>query len=277
MRPRYLNTAMLVSRWPYAQNHSSVPSQAYFVVILRWLIYFPLVHWAVLRWRPFMYAHINIMSHKEHRGCGRFPSSKMTIVSHMWWCTKCTLIPVWIADCIWHPSISHTRGPDACRNYTWTFGVSPGGGVSHCAPRLIPCCFWKWSARNTNSRSVSPSPIIHYPNAASYCLLTAQHGWQVIPTVSPMFVLSPTRPNRPKRVSNPPWSHSGCVEAIKPSSVWNNAASHWIYRPHSSSPASPSSYRNIQCCTIMSTTTLNMGGDSVPTWITFRYPLKGAL
>ena len=51
------------------------------------------------------------MSHRGHRGWGRFPSSKITTVSRTFWCRKWTRIAVLVAARPGHPSTGQLRGP----------------------------------------------------------------------------------------------------------------------------------------------------------------------
>ena len=70
------------------------------------------------------------MSHYRYRGWGRFPFSKMIMVSFTWRCSKCTCIPFLFANPRWHHLTGKYRSPDALGKEIWNFcRYLTGGGV----------------------------------------------------------------------------------------------------------------------------------------------------
>ena len=69
------------------------------------------------------------------------------------------------------------------------------------------------------SLNVSPSPVILRPYASSDWFPAAVHGLQVMLTVFPVFVFSPTQSNNPTSVVNAHCSQRGSDDANMPSSA----------------------------------------------------------
>ena len=78
-------------------------------------------------------------------------------------------------------------------------------------PRTLPVYFL--------SQNVSPSPVIFRPYASSDWFPAAVHGLQVMLTVFPVFVFSPTRSNKPTSVENVHYSQRGSEDATMQSSA----------------------------------------------------------
>ena len=69
------------------------------------------------------------------------------------------------------------------------------------------------------SLNVSPSPVILRPYASYDWFPAAVHGLQVMLTVFPVFVFSPTSSNSPTSVENAHCSQRGLDDATMPSSA----------------------------------------------------------
>ena len=95
--PRYLNSDTDSMCSPYASKSRSKFSLVSFSASRRLFLYTPFAHCTVPGWRPFSALRGTCMSHLEHRGWGKFPSSSITTVSRTCRCTKCTHIAVLVA------------------------------------------------------------------------------------------------------------------------------------------------------------------------------------
>ena len=178
------------------------------------------------------------MSHREHLGCGRFPSSKMITMSRTCRLQKCILISVLVPALPGQPSAGHPLGtPLVGKSIRYVLGSPPVAGLFqlHVSSFAFPCCVIRWDARDPAaisspqsphstlsfclSRYVGPYPIIFLPYATSNWLPTAGHGLHTMLTVFPTLVLSPTRSNKPTRALNAHCSQGGSDNATIPSSA----------------------------------------------------------
>ena len=77
-----------------------------------------------------------------HRGWEKFPSSKITTVSIVCRCRKCTYIAVLVATRPGHPSIGQLHGPHFAGKVIWKVrGPVPVAGFLHCrrVSATLPC------------------------------------------------------------------------------------------------------------------------------------------
>ena len=165
------------------------------------------------------------MSHQEHRGWGRFPSSNIITVSLTCQWRKCNLISVYVFARPWHPSTGQfIEPPMVVKAVLYVCGSLPGVVVSHfrLPPSFLPCSVFLCNSSDPtiiyylNSEHFTlniclswydtPSPVIRRSYAASDWVPASWYGWHTIPTVFPISVCSPNRSNIPIRVSNAPCS-----------------------------------------------------------------------
>ena len=178
------------------------------------------------------------MSHRGHRGWGRFPTYKMTTVSRTCRCRKWTSIAVLVAACPGHPSNGQIRGPLLDGKVMWYVRIySPLAKFVqlHLSSAARSCCVFMCPSIDPAaihsphslhctrpfccSQQECPSPVIRHPYAESKWVPAACHGRQTMPTVFPTLVCRPTQSNRPTRVLNSPWIHCGSENTTTPLST----------------------------------------------------------
>ena len=128
--PRYLKDDNEVSERLYAWKCRSVLSRISSATILRRFRSAPLMHWAVLGWRPFKSAHGTSIAQRGQHMWGGFPFPRMITVSRTCRCKKGTCIPVLISGLPLHPSICHPLSPSASGKEIRYVCVYPAGGVA---------------------------------------------------------------------------------------------------------------------------------------------------
>ena len=139
---------------------SSTPS-------LRRFISAPLAHWAVVVWRPFRASHVNCIPQWGHRGWGRFPSSKIKMVSLTCLWNKFTLSAILVAARPLHPSTGHSCGPAAVGNeIQYVCGSPSGEGLPLMSPSrihymlsLLMHCQRPLHQVRTTVRALQPYPL----------------------------------------------------------------------------------------------------------------------
>ena len=146
----------------------------------------PFRHIAMSWCFPLRARHGTSMSHHEHLGCGRFPSSKMITMSRTCRLQKCILIAVRVPALPGQPSTGQLLRPTLVgKVIRYVRGSPPVAEASQlqCSSFAFPCCVIRWddsdpaaislphSPHSTRSfcRSwyVGPSPVIFRPYAAS--------------------------------------------------------------------------------------------------------------
>ena len=114
----------------YAWKCRSVLSRISSATILHRFRSAPLMHWAVLGWRPFKSAHGTSIAQRGQHMWGGFPFPRMITVSRTCRCKKGTCIPVLISGLPLHPSICHPLSPSASGKEIRYVCVYPAGGVA---------------------------------------------------------------------------------------------------------------------------------------------------
>ena len=182
--------------------------------------------------------HGTSMSHREHLGCGRFPSSKMTTISRTCGLQKCIHIAVRVPALTGKPFTGKLRGPPLVRKASrYVCGSPPVAEASQLqrSSFAFPCYVIRWDTSDTaaisfphspdytrsfcRSRYVGPFPVIFRPYAASDCVTAAWHGRQTMLTVFLAFICRPTRLNKLTRASNAHCIQRGSDDATMPSSA----------------------------------------------------------
>ena len=141
--PRYLNFDTLLSGTLYASNVRSEFSLVSFSASRRLFLFAPLRHCAVPGCRLFSALRGTCMSHLAHRGWGKFPYSRITTVSRICRCTKCTRFFVLVASFPGHPSTGHVYGnPFSGKDIRYSWGdcsLGRGGllASSPCRPPML--------------------------------------------------------------------------------------------------------------------------------------------
>ena len=176
--------------------------------------------------------------HREHLGCGRFPSSKMITMFQTCRLQKCILIVILVPALPGQSSTGKPLGPSLVgKSIRYVLGLPPVAEAVqlHCSSFAFPCCVIRWDASDPaaisflhsphsthsffRSRYVSPSPVIFLPCAASDWLPAAGHGLHTMLTVLPTLVCIPTRSNKPTRALNAHCSQRISDDATMPSSA----------------------------------------------------------
>ena len=182
--------------------------------------------------------HGTSMSHREHLGCGRFPSSNMITMSRTCRLQKCIHIAVRVPDLPGEPSTGQLHGPPLVGKASRYACASPPVAEASQLQRssfTCPCCVIQWDAIDPatislphsphstcpfcRSRYIGPSPAILRPYAASDCVPATWHGWKTMLTVFPTFFRRPTRLNKLTRESKSHCSQQGPDNATTPSSA----------------------------------------------------------
>ena len=123
----------------------------------------PLLHIEVFLCFPLRDRHGTSMSHHEHLGCGRFPSSNMITMSRTCRRQKCTLIAVRVPAFPGQPSTGHSLAPPLVGNsIRWVCGSPPPPVAALVQLRLssfaFPCCIIRWASRDPSAISFPQSP-----------------------------------------------------------------------------------------------------------------------
>ena len=130
----------------------------------------PILHIIVLLWRPLRARHGTNMSQFSHIGWGRFPSSKMMIVSRTCLLQKCTRIAVRVPALPGHPSTGHSAVPPLGNSSLYVCFSSPSPppvaayAHAHFLSRALPCCIMRWESSDPAAISLPQSPHIGMSN-----------------------------------------------------------------------------------------------------------------
>ena len=146
----------------------------------------PFLHIAVAWCLPLSARHGTSMSHRDHLGCGRFPSSKMITMYRTCLLQKCIHITVRFPALPGQPYTGQLLGPPLVRKASLYVRGSPPVSEASQLQRCsfdCPCCFIRWDVSDPasisflhsphstryfcRSRYVGPSPVIFRPYAAS--------------------------------------------------------------------------------------------------------------
>ena len=135
--PRYVNQGTDWICCPYTSKAISVLSLISASARRRRFLSAPLLHIIVLLWRPLRARHGTNMSQFSHLGWGKFPSSKMIMVSRTYLLQKCTRIAVRVPALPGHPSTGNSVVPPLGNSslYVCASPPSPPRG------RVRPCPF----------------------------------------------------------------------------------------------------------------------------------------
>ena len=153
------------------------------------------------RFLPFNALQGNSMSHRGHRGWGRFPTYKMTTVSRTCRCRKWTSIAVLVAACPGHPSNGQIRGPLLDGKVMWYVRIySPLAKFVqlHLSSAARSCCVFMCP-------SIDPAAI-HSPHSLHctrpFCCSQQECPSPVIRTLNPNGSPPPVMGGRPCQLSS---------------------------------------------------------------------------
>ena len=147
--PGYLKDVTIYRGCTYTWNVAAAPARAFSTDSRRHFMSAPWMQSAVLWWFLFIDAHGTNMSQAGQWGWGRLLYSRITIVYHMWWCTKWIRRLVRVGARPLQPSTRHPTKPAARRKETLQ---SLGGGLGRVDSHWSTCLvlFWSWQCAESN-------------------------------------------------------------------------------------------------------------------------------
>ena len=233
------------------------------------------------------------MSHFFQRGWGVLLLPRITMVSF-----TCRFIRlIWGLDChvdiLQNPLAGNSIYCAFLDKSTWYSCGPLLDGVYGVSMILdLPCWYWIWVVRDISAKYATHSKhwmwchlhawydwnvlfILHL-YAACESLPKTWQVWQIMPTISVMFVFNLRYPNTPVSISNEHWSYSGWVDAIKPLTAYNKEDTYCPDWYNNSGPNASSTMIIIQFLMTASTTKLDIFGSSGYTLVTPQNPSKGS-